>query len=122
MLFAEHLSKIAHDRNSIVPGGISFVSILDQTRGEFRVQASTMKYFFHLEDGECIRDPKGEEFPDDAAALLEAAIVARELSKARVHAYEWSVVVQNADGVRIGSVPLVPSAATDAQDPPGLMQ
>ena len=70
-----------------------------------------MKYFFHLEDGECIRDPTGEEFPDDAAALIEAAIVARELSKARVHAYEWSVVVQNADGIRIGSVPLVPSAA-----------
>ena len=27
-----------------------------------------MRYFFHLEDGACIRDPKGEEFPDDAAA------------------------------------------------------
>ena len=77
-----------------------------------------MKYFFHLEDGACIRDPKGEEFPDDAAALLEAASVARELSKARVHAYEWRVVVKNADGIRIGSVPLVPSAAADAQGPP----
>ena len=80
-----------------------------------------MKYFFHLEDGACIRDPKGEEFPDDAAALLEAVIVARELSKARVHAYEWSVVVKNADGIRIGSVPLVPSVAADAQDPPSLI-
>jgi hypothetical protein len=56
-----------------------------------------MKYFFHLEDGACIRDPKGEEFPDDAAALLEAARVAQELSKLRVHAYEWRVVVKNAD-------------------------
>ena len=27
-------------------------------------------------------------------------------------------VVKNADGVRIGSVPLVPSAAADAQGPP----
>ena len=77
-----------------------------------------MRYFFHLEDGECIRDPKGEEFPDDAAALHEAAIVARELSKLRVHAYEWRLVVKNADGLRVGSVPLVPTAAAQAQDVP----
>jgi hypothetical protein len=77
-----------------------------------------MRYFFHLEDGACIRDPKGEEFPDDAAALLEAAIVARELSKLRVHAYEWRVVVKNADGLRVGSVPLVPGAAAHAHDVP----
>jgi hypothetical protein len=75
-----------------------------------------MRYFFHLEDGACIRDPTGEEFPDDAAALREAAIVARELSKLRVHAYEWRVVVKNADGLRVGSVPLVPGAAARAQD------
>ena len=77
-----------------------------------------MRYFFHLEDGACIRDQKGEEFPDDTAALLEAAIVAQELSKLRVHAYEWRVVVKNADGLRIGSVPLVPGAAAHAQDVP----
>ena len=74
-----------------------------------------MKYFFHLEDGACIRDPTGEEFPDDAAALLEAVVVARELSKLRVHAYEWRVVIKNADGLHIGSVPLVPTAPADAQ-------
>jgi hypothetical protein len=67
-----------------------------------------MRYFFHLEDGKCICDPKGEEFADDATALLEAANVARELSKLRVHAYEWRVVVKNADGLRVGSGPLVP--------------
>ena len=69
-----------------------------------------MRYFFHLEDGTCIRDPKGEEFRDDAAALIEAANVAHELSKAQVHAYEWRVVVKNAVGRRVGSVPLVPPA------------
>ena len=69
-----------------------------------------MKYFFHLEDGACIRDPKGEEFSDDAAAMLEAAKVARELSKAPVHALRWRVVVKNAAGHRVGSVPLVPPA------------
>jgi len=70
-----------------------------------------MKYFFHLEDGECIRDPNGEEFADDAAALVEAEKVAQELSKLHVHAYEWRVVVKNADGLGVGSVPLVPPAA-----------
>jgi hypothetical protein len=78
-------------------------------------QACTMRYFFHLEDGACIRDPKGEEFADDAAALLEAASVAQELSKLRVHPYEWSVVVKNADGLRVGSVPLVPDPAAHAE-------
>ena len=74
-----------------------------------------MKYFFHLEDGTCIRDPKGEEFPDDAAALLEAAKVALELSKLPVHAHEWRVVVKDAGGVRIGSMPLVPALAERAE-------
>jgi len=77
-----------------------------------------LKYFFHMEDGACIRDPRGEEFPDDAAALREAAVLARELSKAPVHADEWRVVVKNADGIRIGSVPLAPSAAAEGQDLP----
>ena len=77
-----------------------------------------MKYFFHLEDGACIRDPKGEEFPDDAAAMLEATKVAHDLSKLRVHAHEWRVVVKNADGLRVGSVPLVPGLAAHAQGVP----
>jgi hypothetical protein len=76
-----------------------------------------MKYFFHLEDGACIRDPKGDEFPDDAAAMLEAVKVAQELSKLHVHAYEWRVVVKNADGDRIGSVPLRPSPEPHQENP-----
>ena len=76
-----------------------------------------MRYFFHLEDGECIRDPKGEEFADDAAAMIEAATVARELSKLRVHAHEWRVVVMNADGFRVGSVPIVPDGEDDSIRP-----
>ena len=55
--------------------------------------------------------PKGEEFPDDAAAIREATKVAHELSKLRLHPYEWRVVVKNADGIRVGSVPLVPPVA-----------
>ncbi len=72
-----------------------------------------MKYFFHLEDGACIRDPEGEEFFDDAAAMLEATKVAQELSKP--HPYEWVVVVKNAEGLRVGSVPLVPNSSVHAQ-------
>ena len=75
-----------------------------------------MKYFFHLEDGTCIRDPKGQEFPNAAAAMVEAATVAHELSKARVHAHEWRVVVKNADGLHIGSVPLVPPDAASLRE------
>jgi len=78
-----------------------------------------MMYFFELEDGTCIRDPKGVDFPDDAAALVEAADIAEELSKLHVHAYEWRVVVKNAKGVRVGSVPLDPGKADP--DPPGLV-
>jgi hypothetical protein len=76
-----------------------------------------MKYFFHLEDGTCIRDPTGEEFPDEAAALLEAAKIAHELSKAPVHANEWRVVVKNETGRHVGSVPLVPPAGNGKDVP-----
>jgi hypothetical protein len=68
-----------------------------------------MRYFFHLEDGSCILDPRGTDFDDDAAALLEATEVAHELSKLPVHAHDWSVVVKNSKGIRVGSVPLTPS-------------
>ncbi len=78
-------------------------------------QSARMKYFFHLEDGACIRDPKGDEFPNDAAAMHEAARVAQELSKLRVHAFEWRVVVKNADGLHVGSVPLVPDPTAYAE-------
>jgi hypothetical protein len=70
-----------------------------------------MRYFFHLEDGACIRDENGSEFPDDAAAMREAEKIAREFSPLGAHAFEWSVVVKNADGLHVGSVPLVPARA-----------
>jgi hypothetical protein len=82
-------------------------------------------YFFHLEDGECIRDPNGEEFASDDAAMIEAAkvahdlstLVAHDLSTLRVYAHEWHVVVKNAVGLRIGSVQLLPELA----DEPGAL-
>lgn len=77
-----------------------------------------MKYFFHLEDGSCIRDPTGTEFQDDAAALLEATKVARELSRLPVHKHDWHVVVKNAHGIRVGAVPLMPNLEEDADGDP----
>jgi len=67
-----------------------------------------VKYFFHMEDGTCIRDPQGEEFTDDAAALREAVNVARGLAKEGVRP-NWRVVVKDVNGLQVGSVPLVPS-------------
>ena len=72
-----------------------------------------MRYFFHLEDGTCVRDPSGEEYSDDTTAMLVAAVIAHELSKVQVNAPDWRVVVKNADGFRIGSVPLVPDGAVE---------
>jgi hypothetical protein len=74
-----------------------------------RALAWMMRYFFHLEDGACIRDPKGTDFDDDAAALGEAKKVADELSKLPVHNHDWCVVVMNAKGIRVGSAALTPS-------------
>ena len=68
-----------------------------------------VKYFFHMEDGTCIRDPQGEEFSNDAAALREAVNVAHGLAEQGVHPGHWRVVVQDVNGLRVGSVPLVPS-------------
>jgi uncharacterized protein DUF6894 len=83
-----------------------------------------MKYFLHVEDGAGIRDAKGTDFPDDAAAMLEAAKVADELSKLQLHPGDWHVVVKNAEGLRIGSVPLTPRLAAPAEGfpiPPKLL-
>jgi hypothetical protein len=81
-----------------------------------------MRYFFHLEDGSCIRDPKGTDFDDDAAAMLEAKKVADDLSRLPVHQHDWSVVVKNANGVRVGSVPLTPSLEIPFQGDPTSIQ
>ena len=67
---------------------------------------TTMIYFFHVEDGTCICDPNGEEFPDDASAMQEAARVAKCLSRHLIKGHPWHVLVKNADGLRIGQVPL----------------
>jgi hypothetical protein len=77
-----------------------------------------MIYFFHVEDGVCISDPNGQEFPDDASAMQEAAKVAKELSKNQIQGHPWHVLVKNADGLRIGQVPLTRAPVAEEADLP----
>ena len=75
-----------------------------------------MKYFFHVEDGVCICDPNGEEFADDASAMREAAKVAKGLAGHLNKGHAWHVLVKNADGVRIGQVPLTRAPIAEEAD------
>jgi hypothetical protein len=61
------------------------------------------RYFFHLEDGERIRDQLGQELPDDHAALRLAAEVAAAL---RRRGRIWRVVVTNEWGHEVTEVPV----------------
>ena len=70
----------------------------------------------HVEDGVCISDPTGEEFPNDASAMEEAARVAKALSRHRIIGHPWHVLVKNADGLRIGQVPLTLPPSTDEEE------
>jgi hypothetical protein len=73
-------------------------------------------YFFHVEDGVCISDPSGQEFPDDASAMQEAVNVAKQLSRQRIKGHPWHVLVKNADGLRIGEVPLTAAPSPEEVD------
>ena len=75
-----------------------------------------MIYFFHVEDGVCVSDPKGQEYSDDASAMLEAERVAAGLSGRLVKGHHWHVLVKNADGVRIGQVPLTRAPIAEEAD------
>ena len=61
----------------------------------------------HVEDGVCISDPNGQEFPADASAMQEAAKLAKGLSKYRIQAHPWHVLVKNADGRLSAQLPCV---------------
>jgi hypothetical protein len=65
-----------------------------------------MRYFFHLQNGKRISDTEGNEFPDDDAAMVEAALVAKELGRHRSDAVVWRLVVTNLAGGRVGEVVL----------------
>jgi hypothetical protein len=62
-------------------------------------------YFFHLH-GSGARDLEGQDFTDDAAAIQEARLVARDLSQNRNPASQERVVVTDANGHVIHEEPL----------------
>ena len=56
------------------------------------------RYFFHLH-GSGARDMDGQEFADDAAAIQESRLVARDLSRNRNPSSQERVVVTDEKGV-----------------------
>jgi hypothetical protein len=60
-------------------------------------------YYFSIENGERIRDPLGEDLPDDAAALSVAQHVARDLARAKLNPAGMRVVVRTDDDSMIGT-------------------
>jgi hypothetical protein len=69
-----------------------------------------MRYFFHLQGSKRIADEDGAEFPDDRAAMAEAALVARDLARHRDDAAAWRVVVTDANGHDVAEVGLATGA------------
>ena len=64
-------------------------------------------YFFHIENGDCLTDDEGEEFPDDPAALREAELIAGDLSKNQISPTNLRVIVTDRKGEQVCEVPLL---------------
>jgi hypothetical protein len=64
------------------------------------------RYFLHFR-GSGANDLDGEDFADDAAAIAEAKLVARELGRNRKNKSAEHIVVTNEKGETIHEEPLV---------------
>jgi hypothetical protein len=64
------------------------------------------RYYFHFR-GSGADDLDGENFADDAAAIAEAKVAARELGRNRKETSPESIVVTNEKGETIHEEPLV---------------
>jgi hypothetical protein len=63
-----------------------------------------MRYFFHLEDGTCLKDEQGEELPNDEAAIVVARAIARDLGKNNPLSKEWNVVARDQEGRTVATI------------------
>jgi hypothetical protein len=63
-------------------------------------------YYFSIENGERIRDPLGELFPDDEAALRMAWEIAADLGRSKPNPGSLRVVVRDADDKPVGEAPV----------------
>lgn len=72
-------------------------------------------FYFHTENGDCIRDDQGEDLPDIDAAREEAVTVLGEILRYRGAAFwetaSFSVIVTDADGRTVVSVTATASDA-----------
>ena len=63
-------------------------------------------YYFSFENGHRIRDPLGEEFPDDEAALGMAFKIAADLARTKSNPGSHRVVVRDTNDTPIGEASL----------------
>ena len=63
-------------------------------------------YYFSFENGHRIRDPLGEEFPDDEAALAMAFKIAEDLARTKSNTGSQRVVVRDANDKPLGEAHL----------------
>ncbi len=77
------------------------------------------RYFFHTQNGDCIRDEQGEELKNMDAAREEAVAVLGEILRYRGASFwttgAFSVIVTDAEGQTVVSV----TAAASDQAPEG---
>jgi len=63
------------------------------------------RYYFNFRSSDA-NDLDGEDFPDNATAIAEAKIVARELRRGRKNTSEDHIVVTNENGETIHEEPV----------------
>jgi hypothetical protein len=88
----------------VLASGVANTSAAARTSA-MRYCLEHQEHHFHLH-GSGARDTEGQEFADDAAAIQEARIVARDLSQNRNPSSRERVVVTNEKGDVIHEEPL----------------
>ena len=76
------------------------------------------RYFFHTQNGDCVRDDQGEELKGIDAAKEEAVAVLGEILRYRGSSFwttgAFSIIVTDADGETVVSI--TAAASDDAPD------
>ena len=65
------------------------------------------RYYFSLEDGHPLADPRGEDLPDDEAALAAARRIARDLARNNRNPGDLRIVVRDRDNRNVGEASLM---------------
>jgi hypothetical protein len=65
------------------------------------------RYYFSLEDGHPLSDPRGEDLADDQAALAAAHRIARDLARTNRNPGELRIVVRDGENRNVGEASLM---------------